>query len=147
MKHKNNKLWLRSIIVALICFVITTVLQVTGLFTFFENKTYDRRMIFASKYKTACDDISFIIVDQDSIDWAKENYGWGWPWPREAYGKMIDFITAGNAKSIAFDILYTEPSIYGESDDSAFAYAEENSGIVIQALNVIVDYQGFVLFT
>ena len=37
-------------------------LQLTGVFTFFENKTYDRRMIFASKYKTACDDIYFIIV-------------------------------------------------------------------------------------
>ena len=141
MKHRNNKLWLRSAIVALICFIITAMLQLAGVFNFFENKTYDRRMIFASKYKTACDDISFIIVDQDSIDWAKENYGWGWPWPREAYGKMIDFITAGNARSVAFDILYTEPSVYGESDDDALALAEENSGIVIQPLNVLIDYE------
>ena len=141
MKHKNNKLWFRSVIVALICFVITIVLQLTGVFTFFENKTYDRRMFFASKYKTACDEISFIIVDQASIDWAKENYGWGWPWPREAYGKMIDFISAGNAKSVAFDIIYTEPSVYGEEDDNALALAEANSGIVVQALNVLIDYE------
>ena len=141
MKHKNNKLWLRSAIVALICFAITTVLQLTGVFSFFENKTYDRRMIFASKYKTACDDIYFIIVDQDSIDWAKENYGWGWPWPREAYAKMIDFISAGKPKSIAFDILYTEPSVYGDADDAALAYAQEYSGFVIQPLNILVDYQ------
>ena len=141
MKHKKNKLWFRSVIVALICFIITMALQLTGVFSFFENKTYDRRMIFASKYKTACDDIYFIIVDQESIDWAKENYGWGWPWPREAYGKMINFITAGNAKSVAFDIIYTEPSIYGNSDDEALAQAQKESGIVIQALNVLVDYQ------
>ena len=141
MKHKNNKLWFRSAIVALICFAITIVLQLTGVFTFFENKTYDRRMFFASKYKTACDEISFIIVDQASIDWAKENYGWGWPWPREAYGKMIDFISAGNAKSVAFDIIYTEPSVYGEEDDNALALAEANSGIVVQALNVLIDYE------
>ena len=141
MKGKNNKLWFRSVIVALICFIITMALQLTGVFTFFENKTYDRRMVFASKYKRACDDISLIIVDQDSIEWAKENYGWGWPWPREAYGKMIDFITAGNAKSVAFDILYTEPSVYGPSDDQALALAQEESGIVIQALNVLIDYK------
>ena len=140
-KSKNGKIWFRSVIVALICFAITMVLQLTGVFSFFENKTYDRRMVFASKYKKACDEISFIIVDQDSIDWATENYGWGWPWPREAYGKMIDFITAGNARSVAFDIIYTEPSVYGESDDEALALAEENSGIVIQALNVLVDYE------
>lgn len=141
MKGKNNKLWFRSVIVALICFIITMALQLTGVFTFFENKTYDRRMVFASKYKRACDDISLIIVDQDSIEWAKENYGWGWPWPREAYGKMIDFITAGNAKSVAFDILYTEPSVYGPSDDEALMLAQKESGIVIQALNVLIDYK------
>ena len=141
MKHKNNKLWFRSAVVAVSCFIITMLLQLAGVFTFFENKTYDRRMFFASKYKTACSDISFIIVDQYSIDMAKENYGWGWPWPREAYGKMIDFITAGNAKSVAFDIIYTEPSIYGNSDDEALAQAQKESGIVIQALNVLVDYQ------
>ena len=141
MKHKNSKLWFRSVIVALICFVITAVLQLTGVFSFFENKTYDRRMIFASKYKTACNEISFIIIDQQSIDWAKENYGWNWPWPREAYGKMIDFISAGNAKSVAFDIIYTEPSVYGDEDDNALALAEANSGIVVQALNVLVDYE------
>ena len=141
MKLKNNKIWIRSALIAIICFAITSIMQLAGVFSFFENKTYDRRMFFASKYKTACDDISFIIVDQDSIDWAKENYGWGWPWPRQAYGKMIDFITAGNAKSVAFDILYTEPSVYGNDDDEAFALAEKNSGIVIQPLNVIIDYQ------
>ena len=141
MKHKNSKLFIRSAIVTLICFVITTVLQLAGVFSFFENKTYDQRMIFASKYKTACDEIYFIIVDQESIDWAKENYGWNWPWPREAYGKMIDFISAGNAKSIAFDIIYSEPSVYGDEDDNALALAEANSGIVVQALNVLVDYE------
>ena len=139
--NKNGKIWLRSLIVAIICFAATMTLYKTGAFDFFENKTYDRRMIFASKYITACDDISFIIVDQDSIDWAKENYGWGWPWPREAYGRLIDFISAGNARSIAFDILYTEPSVYGQSDDDALALAEQNSGIVIQTLNVLVDYE------
>lgn len=141
MKNKNAKIWIRSLIVALVCFALTLSLYIAGVFSFFENKTYDRRMVFASKYISACDDISFIIVDQDSIDWAKENYGWGWPWPREAYAHMIDFISAGNASSIAFDIIYTEPSIYGQQDDQALALAEKNSGKVILPLNVLVDYE------
>ncbi len=141
MKNRNSKIWLRSILVAIVCFALTLILYITGFFTFFENKTYDRRMVFASKYVSASDEIYFIIVDQDSIDWARENYGWCWPWPREAYDRMIDFISAGKAKSIAFDILYTEPSVYGQEDDDALALAEKNSGIVIQGLNVIVDYE------
>ncbi len=140
MKNKNAKIWLRSLIVAVVCSAVTLALYIAGFFSFFENKTYDRRMVFASKYVTACDDISLIIVDQQSIDWAKENYGWGWPWPREAYAHMIDFITAGNANSLAFDILYTEPSIYGQADDDALALAEKNSGIVVMPLNVLIDY-------
>ena len=140
MKSKNIKIWYRSGIVAVCSFVITLVLYFTGFFSFFENKTYDRRMVYSSKYKTACDDISFIIVDQESITWATENYGWGWPWPREAYAKMIDFISQGNVKSIAFDILFTEPSVYGSNDDEAFALAEKNSGKVVLPVNVRVDY-------
>ena len=139
--NKHGKLWLRSLIVAFVTFTITIALYLAGAFTFFENKTYDRRMVYASRFVHPSDEISFIIVDQESIDWAKDNYGWGWPWPREAYGRMLDFISQGNPKSVAFDILYTEPSVYGPQDDLALALAEKRSGKAIQPLNVILDYE------
>lgn len=130
---QSHKLWLRSAIIALSAFIIAIICNFTGVFTYFENKTYDLRMTNAAKYKRACRDIAFICVDQESIDYASEKYGWSWPWPREAYARVIDFLSAGNPKAIAFDILYTEPSVYGEQDDIALRDAEARSGKVIQA--------------
>lgn len=140
-KAEKSGILLRSAAIALGCFVVVTVLYFTGLFTYFENKTYDRRMVFASKYKAPAEEIFFIEVDQDSITWAQENYSWGWPWPREAYGRMIDFFAAGGAKSVAFDIIYSEPSLYGEADDEAMARAATDSGMTILPLNIMVDYE------
>lgn len=128
------KIFLRCFIISVIIFVLSISLHFTKVFNFFENKTYDLRMSELAKNKNPCDDIYFIKVDQESIDWASETYGWSWPWPREAYGRIIEFVSAGNAKSIAFDIVFSEPSIYGEEDDLAFAKAEEESGITIQTI-------------
>ena len=138
MKNKKNlsnwKIWLRSAAVAFAVTLSAAIFYFAGLFTTFENKTYDQRMVFASKYKEPCDEIFFVGVDQASIDFAQREYGWGWPWPREAYGRMVDFISAGNPNTIIFDILFTEPSIYGAQDDLAFAEAEKRSGKVVQTI-------------
>lgn len=131
MKQKH-KLWTRAIIIALSSILITLIFHFSKAFNAFENKSYDLRMTNAAKYKQPCEEICLIIVDQESIDWAKEKYNWSWPWPREAYGRMVDFISAGNPKAITFDILYTEPSIYGEEDDIALGAAEAKSKKVIQ---------------
>ena len=141
MKQKH-KLWTRATIIAISSILITLVFHFLGLFNAFENKSYDLRMINAAKYKQPCEEICLIIVDQESIDWAKEKYNWSWPWPREAYGKMIDFISAGNPKAIAFDILYTEPSVYGEDDDIALGMAEARSKKVIQTFFYSADDYG-----
>lgn len=141
MNTKKHGILIRSALIAASCFVLALSLYSAGIFTYFENKTYDRRMVFAAQYKKPAEEIFFIEVDQPSITWAQEKYGWGWPWPREAYGHMVDFFAAGGAKSVAFDILFSEPSLYGENDDRAFARAEEESGIVIQPLNILVEYE------
>lgn len=129
---QTRKLWLRSLIIALSSFVVAMALNFFGVFSYFENKTYDIRMMNASKHKRPCDKIAFICVDQESIDFASEEYGWSWPWPRESYARIIDFVSAGNPSAITFDILYTEPSIYGERDDIALGAAEARSQNVIQ---------------
>lgn len=134
MKKKQGKIWFRSIALASACFVIFLGLHFAGLFESFENKTYDQRMKSTANLSPACDDIAFIEVNQESLDWAYENKGWSWPWPREAYAQIIEFLSAGNVKSIAFDMLYTEPSYYGPEDDEKLGEAEVASGKVIQTI-------------
>lgn len=99
-----------------------------------ERISYDSRCRFSSKYITTSDQISVVVVDQDSLDWAKEEMGWSWPWPRESCAKIIDYFNRGNAASVSFDMIYSEKSIYGEEDDEAFARACRDYGRVVQSV-------------
>ena len=103
-------------------------------FSFLENKSYDFRMNIASRFIYPSEDICFIELDQASLDWASEEMGWAWPWPRSAYGDIVNYFTMANANSLVFDVLFTEPSVYGPEDDQAFAEDCEKNGKVIQTI-------------
>ena len=78
-------------------------------------------------------DVKVILVDQASLDWGSSQMGWSWPWPREVYGALLDFCHRGGARVIAFDVLFTEPSVYGVDDDRALADAIRRSGNFVGA--------------
>ena len=105
---KKNSILKKIIIIQLICFVLFFGLHLLKAFQIFENKAYDQQMQSTAKFFPPADDVAFIEVNQASLDWALENRGWSWPWPREAYAQIIDFLSAGNVKTIAFDMLYTK---------------------------------------
>jgi adenylate cyclase len=71
----------------------------------------------------ATDNIRLILLDQNSLDWAKNENGWNWPWPREVYSAILNYCRRNGAKAVAFDVLFTEPSIYGNEDDAALGKA------------------------
>jgi len=95
-------------------FVLISGLHLLGVFHFLEYKSYDMRVRFwaDSIYSRPADEIAVILLNQDSIDWAQKERGWGWPWPRQAYAEIVDYMNLSNAKSIAFDVIFSEPSIY-----------------------------------
>lgn len=140
---------IRCLIVSLAVFVSGILLDFSGVFDFLENKSYDRRIRFSSyssentgieKYlnilrKKPCrDEITVVQIDQESINQAGKEFGWGWPWPREAYSDIIRFFDSADARSIVFDIFFTEESNFGFQDDLNFAEAMKESGRVIQAV-------------
>ncbi|MFA6938010.1 MAG: adenylate/guanylate cyclase domain-containing protein [Treponema sp.] len=127
---------IRSASVAAAVFCIGLALYFLGVFDFLENKTYDNRTLLTSSALHTSDKICFVEVDQESIDWAKEKMGWGWPWPRSAYGDIVRYMNKGNAESVLFDILFTEPSVYGNKDDENFAEACSEYGNVVQTMFV-----------
>jgi class 3 adenylate cyclase/CHASE2 domain-containing sensor protein len=101
-----------AVITIVIVFVTTGVLLLSGALNFPEYKTYDFRVRLLAGLSRPSDDIIVILLDQDSLDWAQKERGWGWPWPRKAYAELVDYMRLGGAKSIAFDMLFTEPSVY-----------------------------------
>lgn len=126
--------FLRSVLIIIGVSLAAILLHFSGVFSFLENKTFDSRTKFAASYCEPSQDICFIAVDQESINWAQQEMGWGWPWPRAALGDIVNYMNIGNAEAIAFDVLFTEPSVYGDADDEAFAKACSDYGRVVHAM-------------
>ncbi len=122
MKISGKIAKLNPFFVGFVVFVFVALFDFAGLFEDLERKSYDSRVNFALPYRSACDDIVFIMVDQESINRAAEDFGWvSWPWPRSAYGKIYEYLDASGAASCTLDILFSEVSSFGQADDEAFA--------------------------
>ncbi|MDR1507508.1 MAG: adenylate/guanylate cyclase domain-containing protein [Treponema sp.] len=127
---KRYKKGATALVVVLCVFAGMGLLHFFGVFTFLEYKAYDLRVnVFASSSRPS-DSIIVVLLDQESIDWAGAQRGWPWPWPRKAYAEMVDYMNAGGAQAVAFDVLFSEPSVYRSADqdeiiDTAVGKMEE----------------------
>lgn len=137
MGRKNTRVKNHAIRVAVIVAVtvaVVLVLEGLSLFQRPENMWYDSRMVRTASSHGPSDEIAVVLLDQDSLDWAQQELGWSWPWPRSAYGDIVSYFNLGGAASLAFDVLFTEPSVYGPQDDAAFAQACAEYGRVVQTV-------------
>ena len=121
----------RIFIITLITTIFIFTLELFGAFEFLENKTYDFRTNKTVSNKTS-EELFVVLLDQNSLDWASSEMNWSWPWPRKAYGDILNFFKLGNAKTVTFDVIFSEPSLYGTEDDSYFAQACKDFEKVVQ---------------
>jgi len=105
----------------------------SGVLQPFENLTWSWRVRLLAAPGPATERIRIITLDQSSLDWGRMDNGLGWPWPRETYVYLLDFLARGKPKSIAFDVLFSEPSVYGVEDDQRLAQRINESGNVVLA--------------
>jgi adenylate cyclase len=119
----SGKKMIQGLIVGLGGAIIALTLWSSGLLDTWEAKTWDWRASALAEPGYATDEIRIILLDQNSLDWAKEENGLTWPWPREIYGAVINFCQRSGAKALAVDVLFTEPSTYGVEDDQVFGRA------------------------
>jgi adenylate cyclase len=103
-----------------------------GLFKTLENKTGDVRFrLFADRQHDRR--IVIIAVDEDSINFYREYLG-TWPWPREVFGALIDYLAAGGARLVAFDILFSEPDLADPLSDADLARSAASFGRVVTSM-------------
>lgn len=106
----------------LIAAVLALLLWLGGALTPLERLTWQWRLAwFADRAPST--PIVLIALDQASLDWGQRENGLSWPWPREAYRPVIDFCKRAGARAVAFDLIFSEPSVYGVADDQALAAA------------------------
>ncbi len=88
-----------------------------------ENATWSWRVRAFAPKTPPHPQIKVILLDQASLEWGKKENGWPWPWPRTVYGAILDFCKRSGARSVAFDVLFTEPSTFEAADDVALGEA------------------------
>ena len=142
MKKNSGKYHkkLAALIIVLSVSSLLITAHITGILSHSEFFTYDLRINFFSGFGRPSDDIIVVLLDQKSIEWGQRERGWGWPWPREAYGEFVNYMNLGNAASVTFDVLFSEPSIYNQfmppdsTDDLIFAAAADDYGRVVHGV-------------
>ncbi len=120
----------KIIVLSAISFALSLMPYLTGLFNMFELKAFDLFSRLLNPENTS-GDIVIVQVDQQSIDGLSKE-GVNWPWPRQIYAPIVDYLSEADA--VFMDILYTEPSSYGEEDDRIFAEAVKKASNVYMAL-------------
>jgi len=118
------------ILLASVSFVISLALFLFDVLATYENRSFDIFSRYLNPEK-ASDRIVIIEIDQQSID-ALSAESINWPWPRQVYAPIIEF--ASLADAFLVDILFTEPSSYGQEDDMVLGDA------IAKAANVYLPF-------
>ncbi|MDD3846665.1 MAG: adenylate/guanylate cyclase domain-containing protein [Syntrophorhabdaceae bacterium] len=118
------------VLLASVSFAISLVLFLFDVLAPYENRSFDLFSQYLNPAR-ASDRIVIIEIDQQSID-ALSLESINWPWPRQVYAPIIEF--ASLADAFLVDILFTEPSSYGQEDDMVLGDA------VAKASNVYLPF-------
>ncbi len=113
----------RALLCGLAAFSLALAAESAGLLRSLEAYSWDARVRLLARPVPATDRIRIIELDQNSLDWGEKENGLRWPWPRELYGLVLDFCRRAGAATVSFDVLFSEPSLYGVEDDKSLAAA------------------------
>lgn len=114
---------LQACLLGLVAGALALALWFTGNLRGLEAICWGLRVSVFAKPAPSTERIKVVLVDQASLDWGAKEQGWSWPWPRQVYKPITDFCTRAGARAVAFDLLFSEPSVYGVDDDVALGNA------------------------
>jgi len=132
----RRKRLVRGLWVGLGAFALSLLLYGLNLVRPLEWKSWDARLRLMARPERASQDIVIFLIDQYSLDFFEDQQGVPWPWPRQIYSAVMDYLRAGGAKAVFFDLFFTESSRAGVEDDHDMARAMERSGNVFLALSL-----------
>lgn len=106
--------------------LVLSLLTLTPPFATFELKAYDllSRLLNADR---GHQEIVIVQVDQQSLD-SLASDGVTWPWPRQVYAPLFERLAQADA--VFVDIIFSEPSSYGNEDDNILSASLAKAGNV-----------------
>ena len=111
---------------------IGIVTYATDAFRGIELDTMDTRFSIRGD-QVAPDDVVVVEIDDVSFSRLDEQ----WPFPRSLHGELIDRLTDAGARTIAYDVQFTEPTTRAE--DNALIRAVARAGNVVLATTEVDD--------
>ncbi|MCA1753601.1 MAG: adenylate/guanylate cyclase domain-containing protein [Spirochaeta sp.] len=118
---------IRGAVIGVAAAVLVLAVWAASAFESLEYRSWDQRARFYAARETPDESVVLVLLDQDSLDWVREEFGLSWPWPRELYAYIVDYFSRAEAASVVFDVLYLDPSGYGVHDDAALEAAIQNN--------------------
>ena len=115
----------------LIACVVALLFWQQGALAGFEQATWQWRVAHFARPTPATSQLRIIALDQNSLDWGRKENGLSWPWPRQAYATLLAFCKRAGVRVVAFDVLFSEPSLYGVADDQGLGQAMQENGPVV----------------
>jgi len=116
----------RGLAVGVVCALLSCFLLETGALERADNRALDN--LFQARGARAPDPrVTMVVVDDATVSRLGQ-----WPLPRGVYARAVDQLTKGDARVIAFDILFSVPS-YSPAGDADLERACSASGRVVQA--------------
>ncbi len=114
--------------------IVLLITRVLPAFESFENKTFDLRYQRKLDYQRSdakIEDIIIVDIDNRSL----EKLGRFQQWPRSYHARVIDYLRAGGAACIAFDLLFVERDAK-PAEDSLLILNTKNAGNVVHAISL-----------
>jgi adenylate cyclase len=129
---------IHGILIGLLSAACTLLFYFPGNLDWLENTTWDWRARLFTGPGRASDQIRVVMIDQTSLDWAKDTLKvpLSWPWPRQLYNPLLIALRQGGAKAVAFDLIFTESSFAGVDDDDAFGQSIAEAPNFVGSLNL-----------
>lgn len=126
-----------GLLIGIVSAAVSLILFYTSRLEWVEHTAWDWRVRHCARPSAQSSKIKLIFLDQYSLDWgAAEDRQLPWPWPRQVYVPVLKFLQRGGAKSVMFDIVFTEQSQMGVDDDMALGAAIADFGKYVQAFQL-----------
>jgi adenylate cyclase len=135
-----------GLLAGIIVLLVTDVLLQKA-FRNFEAKTLDLRFPYRLNYlktqrqEASIEDIVIVDIDNRSL----EKLGRFQQWPRSHHARVIDYLRAGGAACIAFDIIFSEPDAR-PAEDSLLMVSTANAENVVHSFTLEQEYPDAFLY-
>ena len=129
---------IHATIISLFVFAVISLFFNFKLLQTLEWTVDDFKIEYLRKDSSANKDVLVLLVDEDTLA-AMDTIVGAWPWQRSVWADLLEYLSLAEAKSVAFDILFSErrgltkERRLGE-EDIAFANLTKEAGMVTHAM-------------